>query len=628
MCGIVAYIGNGIAAGFLLDALKTLEYRGYDSAGIAVMNELGDIKIKKSEGKLVNLINLVAQDALQGSIGIGHTRWATHGVPNDTNAHPHASNDSSVILVHNGIISNYLEIKDMLIKQHGIKFFSETDTEVIANLVSVRLKQSNNLREALIKAIDELQGSYALCVISPNEKNKILLTCKDAPLIIGKAKEDGALFCASDSAALIEYTDKIIRLKDHQIAELRKDGEFEIFTKDGNPCEINLQSLSFDSQILDKKGFRHYLLKEIHEQPAIIRKLFNYHFDKNLNINFPDLDPKVLDKVERVLIIGCGTAYYAGMVGKFLLENLAQVPCDIEFSSEILSKNKPLVDKNTLVVAISQSGETADTLSAVKKTLGGRLLAVNNRPESTLAHLAQNACVFTQAGIEVSVAATKSFTAQIFSFYCLAIYLAEKKCKETRNTDELNKLQWLKKQLHYQPQVMEQVLNKAEDYKQKILKHSDKKSFVFLGRGINYPIALEGALKLKELTYVQATGYASGEMKHGPIATLDESVPVIALLPTGYTNNKTLHNAMEAKTRGAPFLAITNESCTEITREADLIFSLPDLYQEKLGDDFFEELLNPFCSVIPLQLMAYYLAEHMGKDVDQPRNLAKSVTVE
>jgi glutamine---fructose-6-phosphate transaminase (isomerizing) len=623
MCGIVGYIGAEPALDFLLNSLRVLEYRGYDSSGVAVYDAEEGLQVLKVKGKLINLINLTSSNSPKGQVGIGHTRWATQGVPSDINAHPHANGDSNVAIVHNGIISNYLELKEELIAKHNVSFSSDTDSEVVAHLVGVYLEEGLSLKDAMLQVIKKVKGSYALAVVSRTEPDKILLTCHEAPLVVGiGSKQD--LYCASDSAALLQFTDQILRLKDSQVAELCKNGIFKLYDAKGQQIKNPLvQTLSMDAQMMDKGGYKHYLLKEIHEQPAIIRKLIEAHFEPNLQVKFAGVNQKVLQGIERIIILGCGTAYYAGMIGKNILESLAQIPTELEFSSELMAK-PVLANDKTLVIAISQSGETADTLLAVKAALkkGARLLAVTNRPESTLANLAEGSTILTQAGIEVSVAATKSFTAQMLCLYLLGIYLAE-----LRGTLPKEELEWIKSELRYIPQIMEQTLSRNESYKQKILPYANKGAFIFLGRGLNYPIALEGALKLKEITYIQATGYASGEMKHGPIATIDENVPTFSILPPGLTYHKSLHNAIEAKTRGAPSLGIVVDGDNEASKELDVCFYIPVL-PFSAEYEHLQDLFTPFISVLPLQLTAYYLAEYLGKDVDQPRNLAKSVTVE
>lgn len=622
MCGIVGYIGQETALDYLINSLKVLEYRGYDSSGIAVYSPEDGIQIVKAKGKLANLIQLTQKQKPKGYTGIGHTRWATQGIPSDINAHPHGSSKNEVVIVHNGIINNYLALKEELVKEHKIKLASDTDSEIIAHLIGVFIEKGLNTKQALRETIKKIKGTYALAVLSLKEPNKILLTCNEAPLVIGLGKNND-LFCASDGSALAQYTDQIIRLKDLQIAELDQNGKWAIY--DGKDKVIHnpeIQTLAFDPLLLDKGCFKHFLLKEIHEQPAILRNLLTEHLSHDLQISFPQLNTKILEGINRILILGCGTAYYAGMIGKIVLESLAQIPTELEFASELLARPSVLADEKTLIIAISQSGETADTLLAVKAALkkGSRLLAITNRPESSLADLASGACILTQAGIEVSVAATKSFTAQILCLYLLSIYLAQK-------TLPKEQIEWIKQEMRYIPQIMEQTLARAENYKKKILPYATKNAFIFLGRGLNYPIALEGALKLKEITYIQASGYASGEMKHGPIATIDEHVPTFSIITPGLLYHKTLHNAIEAKTRGAPSLGIIVDEDKEAVQELDTAFHIPAL-PFSAEYEHLQDLFTPFISVIPLQLAAYYLAEYLGKDVDQPRNLAKSVTVE
>ncbi|HEY9885788.1 MAG TPA: glutamine--fructose-6-phosphate transaminase (isomerizing) [Vampirovibrionales bacterium] len=622
MCGIVGYIGKKDALGFLLDSLSVLEYRGYDSTGIAIADSTNTIKVLKAQGKLKNLIELSQSQDMRGGIGIGHTRWATQGMPSDLNAHPHTNSSCSIALVHNGIVSNYSELKKEL---RNIKFSSETDSEVIAHLIGGFVDQGLSLKEATIKSTNKMKGSYALSIISKkqnsNDAGKILLTCKEAPLIIGIGK-DKELYCASDTAALIKYTNQFIRLKDRQIAELHEDGNVLIFEADepNKAIKPDIQTLNLDPILLDKAGYKHYLLKEIFEQPNIVRQLLKDYLNDNLEIEFPLLKKESLINIDKITIIGCGTAFYAGMVGKFLLEAIAKVPCEIELASEVLTK-PPLVNEKTLVIAISQSGETADTLLAAKMAVKqkAQILALTNKPESSLASLA-NSVIYLNAGVEVSVAATKSFSAQMLCLYLLTVLIAEVKNSNTS-------LVTIKKALRSLPVVMEQTLERSEVYREKILPYAHKKGFIYLGRGINHPIALEGALKLKELTYIHATGYAAGEMKHGPIATIDEEVPTLSLILKGISYHKTLHNMIEAQTRGAPALAVVEDGDEEASEHADVCFYIPK-YSEILEPDYLQDVLSPFISVLPLQLISYHMAEYLGKDVDQPRNLAKSVTVE
>ncbi|MDX1920812.1 MAG: glutamine--fructose-6-phosphate transaminase (isomerizing) [Candidatus Caenarcaniphilales bacterium] len=628
MCGIVGYVGKENALDYLIKSLKVLEYRGYDSSGIAITSPGKEIKIVKSKGKLANLIELTKNKEIKGNIGIGHTRWATQGIPSDINAHPHSNGNSSVAIVHNGIISNYLELKEELVAKNNIKFSSDTDSEVVAHLIGVFLEEGKSLKDALIEVIKKIKGSYALSIISKNEPSKILLTCHDAPLVIGIGK-DNDLFCASDSSALLQYTDQIVRLKDNQIAELGENGKLTIYDlKERKVVDPNIQTLKLDPVLMDKGEFKHFLMKEIHEQPNILRKLLSNHLDADLKINFPSLDAKILSDIDRIIVIGCGTAFYAGIIGKILLETFVKLPTEIEFASELLSR-PILANEKTLIIAISQSGETADTLIAVKSALekGAKLLAITNRPESSLANLAEKSTILLEAGIEVSVAATKSFTSQIMCMYLFSLFFADYLSENKKIKVDRNELDWIKQELRYIPQVLEQVLAREETYREKILPFANKAAFIFLGRGLSYPIALEGALKLKELTYIHATGYASGEMKHGPIATIDENVPTLSILPPGPTYHKALHNLIEAKTRGAPSIAILADGDSEASKEATVILSVPSL---PFSSEYphLQDLFSPFINVIPLQLIAYYLAEYLGKDVDQPRNLAKSVTVE
>ncbi len=621
MCGIVGYIGQGQAFPYLLNALKLLEYRGYDSSGIALYDAETGLTVSKCQGKLAKLIEKTSTLPMNGTMGIGHTRWATQGVPSDINAHPHLNGKASVAIVHNGIIANYSELKQSLVAK-GINFVSETDSEVLAHLVGCYLEEGMNLKAALRKVTEVVEGSYAICVICADEPDKLMMTCHDAPLVIGLGS-GGDLFCASDSMAILQYTNRVIRLKESQIAELRADGSFSLFDRENQlVSEPEVQLLSHDPLSLDKKGYKHYLLKEIHEQPAVLRSLLESHLPGGQNVSIESLDQEALKNVTGITLLGCGTAYYAALVGKYVLEHLAKIPVQVEFSSEQIQR-PVLMDKDSLVIAVSQSGETADTLLAVKACLREKIkvIAITNRLESSLSTIADAGSFFLNAGAEISVAATKSFSAQLMCLYLLALKLAS-----LRGTLPEGLLQTLQNDLRCIPQLLEQTLSRAEQYKDQILPYSGYQSFIFLGRGVNYPLAMEGALKLKELTYVQAAGYASGEMKHGPIATIDENVPTLSIIVPGELLHKTLHNCIEAKTRGAPSLGIIADGDLESAEQLDAVFSIPSI-----GGDLPEslrDLFTPFLAVIPLQLMAYYLAEYLGKDVDQPRNLAKSVTVE
>lgn len=625
MCGIVGYLGPGRAAPVLLSELKCLEYRGYDSAGVAVI-ESGKLAVMKAAGKLANLENLLEVRKPEANVGIGHTRWATHGIPNDQNAHPHTDCTSELAIVHNGIIENYQELRDSLIKA-GHKFESETDTEVVAHLIEEELKKTSELLEAIKGAVNKLHGAYALGIVSQKHPDRIYAVNHHYSLAVGLGDQES--FLASDSVAVCQYTNRVLRLEQSEIAEITSGGA-RLFSFDG--AEVKRNPINVDSMpyVIDKKGHKHFLLKEIHEQPLVLRKtLSKYLHSPEKPVNFTyihaggngngagygvHLSDADVARINRIKIVACGTAYHAGMVGKFIIEELVGIPVDVEMASESRARKRMLVDKDSLVVAVSQSGETADTLAAINeaKKAGAITLGITNRPDSQLAHTTEHLIV-TECGIEVSVAATKTFTCQLVTFYLLALYFAEK-----LGTLPAETIRQYKATLAAVPTLQEQVLAREQQYRQACLKYADAHDMMFIGRGISYPVALEGALKLKELSYIHASGYAAGELKHGPIAVLDSRVPVVALMVPGAVYEKTLSNAQEAKARNAKMIAIAVDGDEQAAKTCETVFSIPKI------DEFF----SPLLSVIPLQLLSYFIADYLGKDVDQPRNLAKSVTVE
>lgn len=634
MCGIVGYLGPFQAAPILLSELRCLEYRGYDSAGVAVI-ENGRLNVVKAVGKLSNLESLLDEKPPAATIGIGHTRWATHGVPNDENAHPHTDCTNKLAIVHNGIIENYEELRESLIKA-GHKFVSQTDTETVAHLIEEELKTRKDLLTAIQHAVNKLRGAYALGIVSQDQPDRIFAVNHHYSLAVGLGDRESYL--ASDSVAVCQYTSKVLRLEESEIAEMTL-GECRLF--DFNGKEVNRKPVTVDQlpYVIDKKGHKHFLLKEIHEQPLVLRQtLSKYLSDPRKPINFSStsshfvtsgsgsngngqgnagygvhLTDADIDKIQRIKVVACGTAYHAGLVGKHVIEQLCGIPVDVEIASECRGR-RMLVDENTLTVAVSQSGETADTLAAITeaKNGGSFTLGITNRPDSHLALLTPNLIV-TECGIEVSVAATKTFTAQCTCFYLLAIYLAEK--KNILSAEEILKL---KTQLSKAPAIIEQVLARQADYQQKSIAYAERHDVMFMGRGVNYPIALEGALKLKELSYIHASGYAAGELKHGPIAVLDSKVPVVTILIPGSVYEKTLSNSQEAKARKAQMIAVAVDGDEQASKTFDTIFWVPPV----------DDLFSPLVSVVPLQMMSYFIADYLGKDVDQPRNLAKSVTVE
>ena len=592
MCGIVGYVGNKPVVDILMDGLEQLEYRGYDSSGIAVMCP-EDIKVYKAIGKLQNL-----RDKLRGhekefntsTMGIGHIRWATHGAPTLLNAHPHTCNCGRLVVVHNGIIENYKELRQKL-EAEGCVFKSQTDTETVAHLVARKYSVCKDLTEAVRLASKEIEGAYALCVMHNDCKSTLVITKRNAPLLVGVGQ--GEYFAASDVPAIIKHTNKAVYLEDNQIATLTPDS-MEIIDVERNSVKAKIEVLPWEPVALSKMGYKHFMLKEIHEQPDVIRNILvgRLHApDENIVLNEVKLNKDTLKNLNRIQIIACGTSLHAAMIGKYLIENFCGIAVDVEASSEYIYR-KTVTDEHTLVIGVSQSGETADTLTAIKqaKAKGSHILIITNRPDSAMAREADS-LIPVNAGIEVSVAATKSYIAQLMAFYLLSLYMAE--IKESVDNSTLTSLKVAKV-------------------------YANTKDFIYIARGINYPTALEGALKLKEISYINATGYPAGELKHGPIAMLDETMPVLSILMNGSVYEKLLSNSEEAKARNARMIALTNSKDEKLDYLFEHIIRVPDV----------QELFSPIIAMIPLQLIAYYIAEFLGKDVDQPRNLAKSVTVE
>lgn len=614
MCGIVGYVGNKSVVEILTEGLRKLEYRGYDSSGIAI-NADNKIKIYKAEGKLQNLVDLLkehAQETKTAQTGIGHIRWATHGSPTETNAHPHTCNCGKLVIVHNGIIENFKELKEELIKK-GCDFRSQTDTETVAHLIAQEYSQTKDLTEAVRLATKKIIGAYALGVMHQDMPNILVATKRNAPLLVGIGEKE--FFIASDVPAIIEYTKKAMYLNDDEIVTLTKE-KMTLINEDGKEIEQKIEVLPWEPVALSKMGFKHFMLKEIHEQPDVIRNVLSgklYNIDEPISLKEVKLTKETLKNLNRIQIIACGTSMHAAMVGKYLIEDFCGIAVDVEASSEYIYR-KTVTDKNTLVVGVSQSGETADTITAIKqsKDKGSHVLIITNRPDSTMAREADS-LVPINAGIEVSVAATKSYTAQLISFYLLAIYMAE--VKESAKSEFLKEL---KRELVILPQKIERILANKEEIQKCAKEFSNHKDFIYIARGINFPTALEGALKLKEISYINATGYPAGELKHGPIAMLDETMPVLSILMQGKVYEKILSNAEEAKARNAKLIALTNSNDEKLEELFDFIIKVPEV----------SEILSPVVAMIPLQLIAYYIAEFLGKDVDQPRNLAKSVTVE
>ena len=611
MCGIVGYAGHRPAVPLVVEELHRLEYRGYDSAGIAVL-EGSEINVAKAMGRLKVLREKTnnGQD-VKGVIGIGHTRWATHGEPSEGNAHPHCNADGSIVGVHNGIIENYQELKQKLLK-HGYTFYSGTDTEVAIKLVDYYYKKYLGTPvDALNHAMVRIRGSYALAVMFKDYPEEIYVARKDSPMILGVA--DGESYIASDVPAILKHTRNVYYIGNMELGRVQK-GKITFYNLDGDEIEKELVEIKWDAEAAEKAGFEHFMIKEIHEEPKAVQDTLNSVIhDGRIDLAEMGLDDEMIRSVSQIYLVACGSAYHAGMSAQYAIEDLAKIPVRVELASEFRYREMPL-DEKGLVVVISQSGETADTLTAIKqaKAKGSHILIITNRPDSAMAREADS-LVPVNAGIEVSVAATKSYIAQLVSFYLLAIYLAE--IKESANEYLLLSL---KTDLMILPQKIEQILSHKEEIQKCARLYSGTKDFIYIARGINYPTALEGALKLKEISYINATGYPAGELKHGPIAMLDETMPVLSILMNGCVYEKLLSNSEEAKARNARMIALTNSEDEKLDDLFDFIIRVPDV----------QDMLSPIIAIVPLQLLAYYIAEFLGKDVDQPRNLAKSVTVE
>ncbi|PWM92647.1 MAG: glutamine--fructose-6-phosphate transaminase (isomerizing) [Azospirillum sp.] len=613
MCGLVGYIGNNAVAETLLNGLKNLEYRGYDSAGIA-LNDNNAIDVFKAKGKLNNLSTVLAENSSKlknTHLGIGHIRWATHGKATIENAHPHLSNDGKLVLVHNGIIENYKSLRHEL-ESEGFHFHSETDTETAVHLIDREYKKCHSLEEAVMAGVKRLEGAFAFCIMHQDEPDKIIAVRKNAPLIIGLGKDEN--YIASDIPAIIGKVRNIIHLNDGELAVVRQNA-VEVKNLNGETIIKPIEAIEFNPEVISRGGYKHFMLKEINEQPVIIRRMVQEHLP---DANEPVLwgkDGCLLDlnKIQSVNIIACGTSLHAAMFAKFLWEAWLKIPVQVEAASEYIYREN-ITNEHSLVIGISQSGETADTITAVKqaRAKGAQILIFTNREDSSIVRQAD--CVVPlKAGIEVSVAATKSYTAQLAALYWVGLYLAEQK-----NSLPAEQLAALKQDLCELPAKMEEILSNAAAVKSVADKLKNFSDMVYIGRGINLASALEGALKLKEISYINANGYAAGELKHGPIALLDENMPVMAVLGPGITLPKMISNCEEAKARNALLAAVVSE-------KADIA---PGLFDYRLNIPDTNETTFPLLANIPLQLLAYYIADSLGREVDQPRNLAKSVTVE
>jgi len=610
MCGIMGYIGTPERTVDVLYAgLRSLEYRGYDSSGICVLGESGRSVIK-SEGNLNNLKVKLGTEKVSGKVGIGHTRWATHGKPTEQNAHPHVSGRLSI--VHNGIIENFAVLRDDL-RSNGHEFYSDTDTEVVAHLVEYFIQLGNSFEVSVRKAFSKVEGSYAAALLFNDEPEKIIAIRKFSPLVIAENK--GEKFLASDLPAVLPHSKNIIFLEDGDIAVITPS-LIEITNAEGNKIKRIPKAINWDPVSVEKEGYRHFMLKEIFEQPRALLSTMRGRFEGGqCLVSFKELSSLEIDEVVKILILGCGTSYYAAHIGKYLIESLARVPVEVDLASEFRYRDH-VIDKNTLVIAVSQSGETADTSEALlaAREGGAKTIGLTNVEMSKIAR-DSNYSIYTKAGPEIGVASTKAFTTQVINFYLLSIFLGIKKTNIKKN-----KAKHLIKEVISIPQIQNLALQLNDEIKILAKEFYNYKNFIYLGRGVNYPVALEGALKLKEISYIHAEGYAAGEMKHGPIALIDESMPVVVIAPKDEVYfQKILGNLQEIKARGGRIIVITSEKkLIDLVDKNDRVVIIPRC----------SEFLSPLITVVPLQFLAYHIANTLGTDIDQPRNLAKVVTVE
>ncbi|MEA2568647.1 MAG: hypothetical protein QOI24_648 [Acidobacteriota bacterium] len=608
MCGIIGYVGTRDVVPVLIGGLKKLEYRGYDSAGIAVVNDSG-VEVVRAEGKLSNLEAKLGEKPVTGSFGMGHTRWATHGKPNENNAHPHRDCSGNIVVIHNGIIENFLPLKQRLQKA-GHEFRTETDTEVVAHLIEETMKDGTKFVDAVKRTLKELEGHYALVMIDGSEPGTIIAAKHGPPLVVGLGENENLL--ASDVAPLLAYTRDIIYLEDGEYVIVTNQ-KVELFNRQDERILRPPKRITWDAVAAEKEGYRHYMLKEIHEQPRAVRDTFTGRmFEESGEIFFNDLTitPEEWSKIQRVHVVACGTSWHAGLVGKFLLEDAARIPIEVDYGSEYRYRN-PIVDETTLVIGVTQSGETADTIAGMQeaKAKGAKLISICNVLGSAATRMSDGV-IYTNAGPEIGVASTKAFTTQLTAFYLLSLYIRSLRGEKDQRTamHELSSI----------PHKIERLLKQEKHIEALAHKYSKAQDFLFLGRGLHYPIALEGALKLKEISYIHAEGYPAGEMKHGPIALIDENLPVVAIATRTAVYEKVVSNLQEVKARDGKLIAICDEGDDAMKEFADDVIEVPSTI----------EALQPILTVIPTQLLAYYIALRRGCDVDQPRNLAKSVTVE
>jgi glucosamine--fructose-6-phosphate aminotransferase (isomerizing) len=614
MCGIVGYVGKRKAYPILMKGLHRLEYRGYDSAGVAMIGANHSLEVYKCKGKVSDLEKFTEGKDVSGTIGIGHTRWATHGEPNDVNAHPHYSENKNLVIIHNGIIENYAAIKENLIKR-GHTFYSQTDTEVLIHLIE-EIKEKDNLRlgHAVLAALKQVVGAYAIVVIDKNNENEMIAAKKGSPLVIGVGEDE--FFVASDASPIVEYTKNVVYLEDEQVAIIKRDGDLKIRNLKDKEITPSVQEIEMELEAIEKGGYDHFMLKEIYEQPRSVRDSMRGRLMADKAIvqlgGIVDYEAKFL-KAKRIIFIACGTSWHAGLVGEYLFEEYARIPVEVEYASEFRYRN-PVIYEDDIVIAISQSGETADTLAAIElaKSRGATIIGVCNVVGSSIAR-ATHAGSYTHAGPEIGVASTKAFTAQVTVLTLMALHIAHKKATipESRYRQLLFELDTI-------PQKIEKVLKLNENIKKLAAIYKDAHNFLYLGRGYSFPVALEGALKLKEISYIHAEGYPAAEMKHGPIALIDEEMPVVVIATKGSNYEKVVSNIQEVKARKGKVIAVVSEGDHEVRKLADYLIEIPET----------DESLVPLLSVVPLQLLSYHIAVMRGCNVDQPRNLAKSVTVE
>ena len=614
MCGIVGYIGDGNVYDVLIKGLHRLEYRGYDSAGIALVSPEGKLNVYKTMGKVSNLETFCKDKDLDAKAGIAHTRWATHGEPSDCNAHPHYSEDGNIALVHNGTIENYKVLKDAL-TQHGCTFHSETDTEVLVQLIEyIRLKNNCELIDAVREALKQVIGAYAIAVIEKNNPDRIIAARKSSPLVIGIG--EGEYFLASDATPFVEYTKECVYLKDEEMAVIERGEALKILNLENQESKIDVTTLQMSISQLEKGGYSHFMLKEIFEQPTTLHDCIRGRVvagGKRIMLNGVNDNIDKFVNAKRIVIVACGTSWHAALLGKYLIQDMCRIPVEVEYASEFRYSN-PVLDERDIVIAISQSGETADTLAAIKiaKGMGAFVYGISNVVGSSIPRETDSG-TYIHVGPEIGVASTKAFTGQVMVLTMLALSIAQ--VKETLSPKEIEELG---RHILKIPKTVEKVLKLNDKIERLSLIYTYARNFLYLGRGYSYPVALEGALKLKEISYIHAEGYPAAEMKHGPIALIDAEMPSVIIAPNDHLYEKIVSNVQQVKARGGSIIAIVTEGATVIRNIADHVLEVPDM----------PECLTPIITSIPLQLLSYYIAINKGKDVDMPRNLAKSVTVE